>query len=433
MNESQQIAAAAIETDQARQFLESKSDVANSKRVSPRMGVPYRARSGLWSIRARRKGESIHLAGFATSDQARRALVARLHDTQSEGDHLGKMSVAQAMQHHALRHLPRLRSARSEARGINTYLRAAGLRTLQVQDSPANSGFWTTAAVRLQESVSAASAVVGRVSGESARSSSLRAQLARTQMSAVSHWQVYELLNTLEAEGRARGTVLKERARLSRLFNYACSLQGWPSYTQNPMTNMRLQGPGRRRQRLMTAAERERLEAAFRSSGDQVAESVFTFLAETGVRARDFVEQACWSEVLWEYRLLRLRYPRLGAPFLPLSDRAKEALKAMQPASDPSQRIFGINFRTFKAAWKRACKVAGVEGLRIVSGKPAASFPPAPALLRIPASTSVMEQANGRHQAATSGQRGLAGAVSAASGQWGANRHVLPARGREHP
>jgi len=102
MNESQQAVAGAIETNQARNFLEAEFTVANPKRVSPRMGVPYRGRSGLWSIRARRRGESIHLTGFDTSDQARRALVVRLHDAQSEGDQLGRMSVAQAMQHQSL-------------------------------------------------------------------------------------------------------------------------------------------------------------------------------------------------------------------------------------------------------------------------------------------------------------------------------------------
>lgn len=66
MNESQQAAAGAIETNQARNSFEVESGVANTKRASPRMGVPYRTRSGLWSIRARRRGESIHLTGFST-------------------------------------------------------------------------------------------------------------------------------------------------------------------------------------------------------------------------------------------------------------------------------------------------------------------------------------------------------------------------------
>lgn len=347
----------------------AKPTPARPKRVYRPMGVPYQLASGLWAIRARHREQTFCLSGFAEKSQARQALLRQLQELD-EGQCLKPETVALALQQYGLAHLPRLRGAPQEARIINTYLRAAGERTIRVCMAP-------TAVARYQKTHHAVVSLVASPAGQDAAqqgsgpdiqvtgAARLRAALAGTRMDRVTSGQIHALLQTLEDEGRARETVLKERGLLARLFNYALRFGGKSSSTSNPVTDVRLFGHGRRRTRLMSASERERMEDAFTKTGGADLARMFVFLSESGIDAKYCAEQACWDEVLWGHRAFCRRGSHNPSSLVLLSDRAMGILHEMRPAAGPSPQIFGTSYASFQRAWQRVRRSAGVEDLRI--------------------------------------------------------------------
>jgi integrase len=370
MNQSQQVGVDTTEGQNPQHLLVAEVGVAKPKRPYQPMGVPYRTKTGLWAIRARQAGKTISLSGFKTPQEARYALAQRLQAGEPEGERFASLMVAQALQEHALGHLRHLRSARSQARSINTYLRAAGVNTLLVKHDAGASRPWVEINVRHQsgdEGTATPAQSEVTVSDGRNYSARLRAELARTRMSDVSSWHVLRLLQALEGEGRARATVLKERSLLGRLFNHACQLRGWPAFARNPTVGLRLSGPARRRERLMGHEERERLEAAFKASGEDAAACAFLVLAEVAIDAKHLLEGATWRDALCSPHVFfdsrRAGWGHCTA--LPMSQRAAAALQARYSGADQAKKIFGMEFKAFKAIWRRVCRTAGVENLRI--------------------------------------------------------------------
>jgi hypothetical protein len=336
------------------------------------MGVPYQLASGLWAIRGRNRKQMFCLSGFADKSQARRALVQRLRGL-GEGQRLKPATVALALQQFGLTHLPRLGGALQEARVINRYLRAAGERTIEVRPSP-------TAMAPHQKTLSGRDTVVSLATTpagadaacqgdvpdtQMTRSARLRAALAVTRIDRVTSGQIHALLEALEAEGRARATVLKERNLLARLFKHEHRSGGQSTVARNPVQDVRLQGRGRRRTRVMTASERERLEAAFQAVGDADTTRMFVFLSESGVDAKYCLDDASWDEIWWGHRLLCPRRSYHPSSLTLLSDKAMEILEELRRTAGPSQRIFNKSSASFKHAWRSACRTAGIEDLRI--------------------------------------------------------------------
>ncbi|MFC5496288.1 hypothetical protein ACFPOE_01960 [Caenimonas terrae] len=368
MSKSQQVAAGATASTQSDAAPKS---VTHPKSVYRPMGVPYQLASGLWAIRARHRNQTFCLSGFADKSQARTALVQRLRGLQ-EGQRLKPATVALALQHYGLAHLPRLRGALQEARIINTYLRAAGERTIEVRTSPAAvAPYQTTLFGRAV--VSLVATYVGRDAAREGgvpaiqvtRSARLRAELAVTRMDQVTSGQIHALLQALEAEGRARATVLKERSLLARLFKDERRFGGESWGARNPVDDVRLHGHGRRRTRAMTASEHERLETAFKTAGDANTARMFVLLSESGMDAKYCVDHASWDEILWGHRLFCRRGLNNPSSLTLLSDKAMGILEEMRPAAGPSPRIFSTPYASFKHAWRSACRTAGVEDLRI--------------------------------------------------------------------
>ena len=318
MSQSYKVAAGATVSTQP----DAPKSITRPKGVYRPMGVPYQLASGLWAISGRHRKQMFCLSGFADKSHARVALVQRLRGLQA-GQRLKPATVALALQQFGLTHLPRLRGALQEARRINAYLRAAGERTIEVGTSPAAMTPYQKPLFGRDTVVSLVTTPAGPVATpqggvpdlQTTRSARLRGELAVTRMDRVTSGQIYALLQALEAEGRARATVLKERSLLAKLFNYERRFGGEPSGAGNPVENVRLHGRGRRRTRVMTASERESLEAAFQTAGDTDATRMFVFLCESGVEAKYCVDDASWDEIQWSQRLFCRggSYNRVGA------------------------------------------------------------------------------------------------------------------------
>ena len=297
MSQSQQVAAG--DTVFFTQPDAAPKSATRPKSVYRPMGVPYQLASGLWAIRARHRKQTFCLSGFIDKSQARAALVQRLRGLH-EGQRLKPATVALALQNYGLAHLPRLRGALEEARIINTYLSAAGERTIEVCTSPAAVAPYQKTLFGRDTVVSLVATPAGpdvaRQGGVPDRqvtpSARLRAELAMTRMDQVTSWQIHALLDALEAEGRARATVHKERSLLARLFNHERRFGGESSGARNPAADVRLHGYGRRRSRAMTASERERLDAAFKTAGDVNAARMFAFISESGMDPKYCVHNA---------------------------------------------------------------------------------------------------------------------------------------------
>lgn len=372
MNQSQDGAAGASPSTQSTNSIGLAPTAKRPQRPYRRMGVPYRLNSGLWAIRARHREQMLCLSGFTSQSDARAALVRRLLEPD-QGERHARETVAQALQQYGLAHLPRLRNPLQEARTINTYLRAAGERIIEVRPS-------MTAGAPRQKTMFGRDFVLtlvhaptvggGERSGgepdyRMTRSARLRSELARTRMADVTSSQIQAFLQALEDEGRARATVMKERGLLGRLFKYARRYARDSSSARNPVPDVWLHGSGRKRLRKMTASERERLEAAFKAAGDADAARMFVFLAETRVDAKYCVEHACWDEILWGARIFRRRGSSGLSSVVFLSDQAIGILQEMGPPDDSSRKIFGMNYPAFKRAWLRACRASEVEDLRV--------------------------------------------------------------------
>lgn len=112
------------------------SAAATPKRKKRELAEAYQVGPDNWSARARREGGDIFVSGFKTQTAAERELRKRVSFMEKHGKPHGdgpdRTSVAQAMQQHALKHLPSLKGADQEARRINKYLRAARLGTLEL-------------------------------------------------------------------------------------------------------------------------------------------------------------------------------------------------------------------------------------------------------------------------------------------------------------
>jgi hypothetical protein len=338
MSHSQNVAARAIVSTQPDAAPKSTT---HPKSVYRPMGVPYQLASGLWAIRARHREQTFCLSGFADKSHARAALVQRLRGLQ-QGQRMKPATVALALQQYGLAHLPRLRGALQEARIINTYLRAAGERTIEVRTSPAAVAPYQKTLFGRDTVISLVATPAGPDAAcqggvpdiQMTRSARLRAGLAVTRMDQVTSGQIHALLQALEAEGRARATVLKERSLLARLFNYERRFGGESSGATNPAADVRLHGHGRRRTRLMTTSERERLEAAFKTAGDANAARMFVVLSESSMDAKYCVDDASWDEILWAYRLFCRRGSHNPSSLTLLSDKAMGILEEMARARD---------------------------------------------------------------------------------------------------
>lgn len=337
-----------------------------------------------WSVRARREGCDIFLSGYKTSAAAAKELRYRVAYLEKHGKPDGKgpdkTTVGQALQRHALTHLPSLKGAVQEATRINRYLRDARLATIEVRDMSQVSDMeklpkgskvgkyyaaWLVAYTPFRVIPPGLGQHRKALMTKTGGSDRARAVIANLKMSKVKHDHLQALVCALEAEGMAKGTIKQEQAVLRRLFYHARSKWYWPRPDTNPACDLKIAGHLVERERVMSLDEQTRLDDALDCCINDLIGPAVQLLTETAMRAEECIDTARWGGVDWDKRVLHLQDAKAGARDVPLSPRAIEILRALGPSADPEEKIFGISYEALRAGWRRACERAGVKNLQL--------------------------------------------------------------------
>ncbi|MFL9885020.1 site-specific integrase [Paraburkholderia agricolaris] len=158
-------------------------------------------------------------------------------------------------------------------------------------------------------------------------------------------------------------TVRRELVIISAVFRTAREL--WELPTGNPLEGVKWPPKGQHRERRVEGDEEVRLlEAASKSHTPSLRLCVILAI-ETGMRSREMVH------LRWEQIDLARHVIRLGkgetkngdARTVPLSERAEAAIRELPQQSSGRITTF-YDSRGLRAAFARACKRAGVTGLR---------------------------------------------------------------------
>lgn len=343
------------------------------------MAKPYREGSG-WAVRVRVRGEDIYLSGFKTCREAEAAAqqqVAQLRDPgHATPTGPTRTTLAQAMLAYAEERLPFLKGARQDLQRMNTYLRLGDCETLAAHPLGADDTSRRNARVlhmRIERLPRAAQRrVVASLrehrttqSARAAHSTRVRRELARTCMADISPRDVMRLVNAMAQDGFSASTIALEVAQLKRIFNHAAKVWLWTRPARNPAAGLLLPRVDNQRDRVMSRAEWRRICAALDEYGDLRVAGAVALLLETGMRSSEPLQRATWDDVDWSRSVLQLRDAKAGSRDVPLSPQAVNLLRAMQRAQPGGGQLIPLTYEALKAAWKRVCAAAEVEGLNL--------------------------------------------------------------------
>lgn len=345
-----------------------------------------KGRNATWSMRRRVAGKDIFLSGFASRAAVKAAMKEAVDSLRNgnlpEGRGAHMTCVAQALQDYALQRLAFLKGAPQEARRINVYLRAAGLELLKVtpvtrtqcaEPTPGKSGKGAQYHVELVPHTRERKIPNGlhthrrALASANAGSDRLRAVLAGTAVADVSRQQLQQLMDRMTLDGSSASTVALERALLRGVFNYAYTTWCWPQLKENPATRLRMPAIDNERDRTLSLQEQALLDEALATCRNELVAPTLTLLRETAMRASEPLERAIWSDVDWQRRIIRLSDGKTGSRDVPLSPLAIEALNELRKLGpcQPGDPVVSITYEALRAAWRRACERAGIEGLNI--------------------------------------------------------------------
>lgn len=157
-------------------------------------------------------------------------------------------------------------------------------------------------------------------------------------------------------------TVKRELVMISHVFNTA--IKDWSLAMSNPVANIRKPKSSPHRERRLSAEEYTLLINEASESRATCLAFCITLAIETGMRAGEIVP-LCWSQIDLQRRIIRLKTSKNGeGRIVPLSERAEAAIRA-QPRSISNDRLTSFyDSRGLGAAFRRACKRAGIKGLR---------------------------------------------------------------------
>jgi len=332
-----------------------------------------------WAVRVRVRGEDIYLSGFNTQAEAERAArqqsAAVLSDGKPEHSDPRRTTLAQAMLAYGDERLPFLKGARQDAQRLNAYLRLAGGETLVAQSlgpddrQRSNARVLHARIARVPRSASRSIVASLREHRQSqldkARNTTrARRELARMVVADITPREVLRLVNAMAEDGFSAATIGLEIAQLKRVFNHAAKVWLWTRPARNPAAGLLLPKVDNQRDRVMTRAEWRRICAALDDYGDPRVAAAVGLLLETGMRSSEPLQRAAWDDVDWSRSVLRLRDAKAGSRDVPLSPLAVNLLRALQRGST-SERLIPLSYEALKAAWKRVCVRADVEGLNL--------------------------------------------------------------------
>ncbi len=355
------------------------------------MAEPY-LEGKRWAMRTRVGGHDILVSKQKTKTAARAEMSRRLAEIAGVGKPKGlgphRTTLGQALQDYGVERLSFMKGARQEANRINKYLRSLGLRTLVVQAVCAAERraapvlgdgadaaddfvcFDVTLSPPEAERVIPAGLGEHRLSQERAtsRSDPVRKRLAAMPVAEVMTYHLQELILKLRRDRLSPATIGLERALLRTFFTYARYNWHWCAPSENPATHLRMPKVNNGRERVMSAEEQSRLDAAIHGCRNALVGPVFTLLTETAMRASEPLEQALWSDVDWSRKILTLRDAKAGKREVPLSPKAigvLERLRELAGFPDPGEKLVSITYEALKAAWNDAGVRAGVKNLHL--------------------------------------------------------------------
>lgn len=167
-------------------------------------------------------------------------------------------------------------------------------------------------------------------------------------------------------------TCNREMQLVSAVISHACREWGMHLPRGNPCALVRKPPPGLGRRRLFEGDEETRLYAAIRGEGYQRVprekanwwlEPIVTLAIETAMRRGELLAMQ-WRNVDLGRRVVYLPVTKNGHPrAVPLSSRAVTTFKELPRAIDGGT-VFPVAWTAVHQAWRKACKRAGIDGLR---------------------------------------------------------------------
>lgn len=341
-------------------------------------------RGEYWEMRRRYQGYDLYVSGHSSKAAARKAIRAKMtaidEGAKPAGLGASRTTFAQALQDYALERLPYLKGADQEARRINNYLRAAGLRLLKVTKcQPDTQGKQVKTGVGAYHEVELVAHTDERVIPqglgthrkalltENARTEKLRAVLAGTAMSEVSRSLLQKLVFGMMRDRNAPATIANERAVWRVLFNWAHDTWHWWELQDNPASGLKMPKVDNDATRILSEDEERLMDEALHDCRNVLVEPTAALLLETGMRASEPLEHATWADVNWDEKILTLQDSKTGRRDVPLSPRALQALETLRAlgTGEPDERVVRISYEALRAAWKRACERAGIKELNL--------------------------------------------------------------------
>ena len=156
------------------------------------------------------------------------------------------------------------------------------------------------------------------------------------------------------------GTVLKDLLILQRILEVAWTEWGFNLPNGNPVQRVSKPKASKARDRRISIDERHSLLQELESN--PLVMAIVELLLETAMRRSELVNLT-WNCVDLEKRLVCVMESKNGeSRDVPLSSRAVEIFRNLKRNGD---RVFGITPSGVTQAFKRACKRAGIEDLRL--------------------------------------------------------------------
>lgn len=189
-----------------------------------------------------------------------------------------------------------------------------------------------------------------------------RKVIAKLWMSDIEAFHLTELVQLMNEDGYEGATQRQEIAILSSVFTHAMKVWNWP-LAKNPA--LQFEWPiGTERDRVMTDEESKRLAMALPTCGNANVVRLVMFALETAMRKGEALWTACWCDVDYDNKVLKLPHAKSGRREVPLSTEAISMLQEM-PQGAPTDNIFNLTTAAVDNAWKRACQSAGIINLHI--------------------------------------------------------------------
>ncbi|WP_028993579.1 tyrosine-type recombinase/integrase [Azonexus hydrophilus] len=152
------------------------------------------------------------------------------------------------------------------------------------------------------------------------------------------------------------GTVQRELTLLGHVF--AVAIREWCiALHSNPVSLVRKPAPGKARDRVLTAPEREALLGACAECRNPWIKPIVVFALETATR-RGEILSLTWNNVSLE-GCAALVSGKTGSRKVPLSPACLDALRGLPRSIDG--RVFPVTIETLKQAYERAVKRAGID------------------------------------------------------------------------